>query len=478
MEISSADDEVDTVNVGALSPTATSEHSTSLTVPSEAGTYYFGACVDSVMNELDTNNNCSAGARLTVTEPPQVPDLVVESLSVSDSSLTPSQNFTLNATVRNQGWVQSSSTVLRFYRSSNATIDDSDTEIGTDMVAALAASATSFESIRVEGPASTGTYYFGACVDAVASEDDTDNNCSTGVRVTVRASNPVSGDSDFDIDIVYGDSNASSSLRSAVASGAALWERVITRGLTSVDFSNDPANNPCTNSLDFRGQVDDLRVYVYVKEIDGQGGTTASAGMCTLRTGSELPVISLITFDSADVSRLSSTTLRGVAIHELAHTLGFGVLWTDLRNPSLQSGQPVDPPPDTHWPGSKAVAAFNDAGGSNYQGGKVPVENEFGGGGSQDRHWRLSVMRGELMTYVFSGLALSAITIQSMSDLGYSVDVGAANSFDVSATPILRIVEDEQPLRCEIETHGMEYVAATPLEGSKARQNSARIPSL
>ena len=459
--ISRTDHEVDTDSVGALLPAATSEHSASLTAPSATGTYYYGACVDSVMDESDTDNNCSSAVQLVVTEPPQVPDLIVESLSVSDSSLTPSQSFTLNVTVRNQGPVQSNSTTLRYYRSSNATITDSDSEIGTDSVASLAASDTSFESIRIAGPASSGTYYFGACVDAVANEGDTENNCSTGVRVTVRSSNPVSGDSDFDIDIVYGDSNASSSLRSALASGAALWERIITRGLSSVDFSNSPVNNPCTNSLDFRGRVDDLRVYVYVEAIDGEGGTTASAGMCTLRNGSELPVISLITFDSADVSRLSSSTLRGVAAHELAHTLGFGVLWTGLRNPSLQGGQPVDPPPDTHWPGSRAVAAFNAAGGNDYQGGKVPVENEFGGSGSQDRHWRNSVMGGELMTYNLSGQALSAITIQSMADLGYSVDVGAANSFNVSATPILPTAADEQPLRCEIELHGMEYVTAT-----------------
>ena len=49
-------------------------------------------------------------------------DLVVESTSVSDSTLTPGQSFTLRATVRNQGTGQSAATTLRYYRSSNRTI--------------------------------------------------------------------------------------------------------------------------------------------------------------------------------------------------------------------------------------------------------------------------------------------------------------------------------------------------------------------
>ena len=36
-----------------------------------------------------------------------------------------------------------------------------------------------------------GTYYFGACVDDVAYETKTDNNCSSGVRVTVPAADLV-----------------------------------------------------------------------------------------------------------------------------------------------------------------------------------------------------------------------------------------------------------------------------------------------
>ncbi len=116
-------------------------------------------------------------------------DLVVQSVSVSDSTLTPGQSFTLRATVRNQGTAESAATTLRWYRSSNRTISTRDTEVGTDAVGALGASGSSAESIRLSAPSSAGTYYYGACVTSVGGER-AGNNCSRGVRVRVEAESP------------------------------------------------------------------------------------------------------------------------------------------------------------------------------------------------------------------------------------------------------------------------------------------------
>ena len=110
--------------------------------------------------------------------PPGTPDLVVESPSVSDSSLNAGVTFTLGARVRNQGGGPSAATTLRYYRSSDATISRSDTGVGTDTVGSLSASGASGESISLTAPASAGTYYYGACVDPVAEETNTANNCS------------------------------------------------------------------------------------------------------------------------------------------------------------------------------------------------------------------------------------------------------------------------------------------------------------
>ena len=116
---------------------------------------------------------------------PSSSDLVVSSSTVSDRSPDAGQSFTLSATVLNQGEGQSAATTLRYYRSTDTTISSSDTPVGTDAVGSLAASDSSSESISLTAPSGIGTYYYGACVDSVAGESDTANNCSPAVAVNV-----------------------------------------------------------------------------------------------------------------------------------------------------------------------------------------------------------------------------------------------------------------------------------------------------
>ena len=111
------------------------------------------------------------------------PDLIVQSPSASAVRLTPGQTFTLQVTVHNQGDEQAAATTLHYYRSNNATITPTDTQVGTDAVDALDASATSAESIALTASVGVERYY-GACVASVRGESNTDNNCSSAVRIT------------------------------------------------------------------------------------------------------------------------------------------------------------------------------------------------------------------------------------------------------------------------------------------------------
>ena len=186
--ITTSDTSVGTDAVGTLAAAGTSSELISLTAPSSAGTYYYGACVDAVTGESDTTNNCSSSVTVTVPEPEPEPDLVVGSPTVSDSSPETGGAFTLSATVSNDGDGAAAATTLRYYRSTDATITTSDTSVGTDTVGALAAEGTTTESVDLTAPSRPGTYYYGACVDAVAGEADTTDNCSGSMRVTVRSS--------------------------------------------------------------------------------------------------------------------------------------------------------------------------------------------------------------------------------------------------------------------------------------------------
>ena len=182
--ISTGDTEVGTYALGRwMSASSVIYASISLAAPLEAGTYYYGACVDPVAEEIATGNNCSS-ANVVVIVSGVTPDLVVQTPSASPSSPNTGQTFTLRVTVRNQGNAQAAATTLRYYRSTDATISTGDTEVGTDAVGGLSVSGTSDESISLAAPLVAGTYYYGACVDPVAGETAT-GNCSSAVAVIV-----------------------------------------------------------------------------------------------------------------------------------------------------------------------------------------------------------------------------------------------------------------------------------------------------
>ena len=191
--IATSDTAVGTDAVGTLAAAGTSAQSISLTAPATAGTYYYGACVDTVTGESDTTNNCSASVKVDVAAP-EYPNLEVGTPTVSDSGPVTGASFTLSATVRNAGDGGSPATTLRYYRSTDTTIATSDTSVGTDAVGTLSAAGTSSESVSLTAPSSPGTYYFGACVDTVTSESDTTNNCSSSVTVTVLEPPPTGPD--------------------------------------------------------------------------------------------------------------------------------------------------------------------------------------------------------------------------------------------------------------------------------------------
>ncbi|MYB99003.1 MAG: hypothetical protein F4X60_10680, partial [Gemmatimonadetes bacterium] len=247
----------------------------------------------------------------------------------------------------------------------------------------------------------------------------------------------------FDIELVFLDGGTGEQ-RGVIEKAARRWESVIARDVFDWDHAaadRVPAGTCGPGSPAVADRVDDIRVFVTVGSIDGPGNTVAQSGPCWVRPhpveGAEgiwlQPTLAAIYLDAADVALIESEgMLESFATHELAHALGFvPEVWNHhdrLRNPSI----PHSPGADTHFAGPRAVAAFDAAGGAAYARAKVPVENGATEGFS-DSHWRESVFGDELMSPLLTGdvQPLSLITIESLYDIGYEVNVGAADEFEV-----------------------------------------------
>ena len=238
---------------------------------------------------------------------------------------------------------------------------------------------------------------------------------------------PPPRESDFDIDLVFLDPFTEEYKR-VFQYAARRWESIITEDLPDHEFIRGWSGRCGHQSYEIPAgeRIDDLRIYV----VDGEYSTSSSPSWgysIAVRETSHLPSLGCISIGN---SRSSINRSLGTALHEIGHVMGIGVgpLWSDFTQNI--SGE-------RHFNGPRAIAAFNDAGGWDYVGAKVPVESdEWQGSGS---HWRSSVFGerwgwGELMDWQTTSAgedigALSAITIQALADFGYSVDVAQADYY-------------------------------------------------
>ena len=195
--ISTGDRQLGNAPFAALAAGASRTVSSDFTVSATAtGTFYLGACVDPVASESDTGNNCSSSVRVTVSTAGQA-DLTWLGISPKTVSVSSGTTFVVRDTLANIGTGSSSSTVVRFMRSPNATIDIGDTQMASTASSSLNAGESEVFRGTVAFTNTSGatvTVYVGFCADAVEEEEDDDNNCSDAVTVNVAsASNAESG---------------------------------------------------------------------------------------------------------------------------------------------------------------------------------------------------------------------------------------------------------------------------------------------
>ena len=236
------------------------------------------------------------------------------------------------------------------------------------------------------------------------------------------------------------------SQQAAFTSAVAFWQSIIIGDLAPVAV-NIPANACITGQPALNETIDDMVVFVRFATLDGPGGTLAQAGPCDIQppnppfrgSTDSLPVLGILELDSGDLPALEAGgTLDDVITHELGHTLGFIRDFFVLKSRLIDPSRPSSPGVDTHFDGPEAIVRMDAVGGSGYAGAKVPLENTAVQG-SADSHWRESVFNAELLTPVAElggAMPFSVVSAAAMQDLGYAVNLSAAQAFSLSVSAV------------------------------------------
>ena len=236
---------------------------------------------------------------------------------------------------------------------------------------------------------------------------------------------------EFHIDVRFFGPTMTDAQQALFTNAAARLSAIIIGDIPDVTLTNFDVAQACglPDLPTLNETVDDVVIYASVQEIDGTGRILAEAGPCGFRNfgAGHLTSVGVMALDAADIERMGANgTLQDVITHEMLHVLGIGTLWSE-RNLLQSAGTS-----SVTYLGRGGAGGCFDSGGAPVCGAGVPVENN-GVPGTADAHWRESTFQSELMTgYVnLGGMPLSGITVGSLQDMGYTVNMLAADPFHV-----------------------------------------------
>ncbi len=165
-----------------------------------AGNYFIGWQLELDESERSTANNTAIMRRSSTFNFQErqftvigQPDLNIPLTSLNAPSVSQGSSVNIHVQIANSGDGGSPSTMVRFYRSTNAIISTFDTEIGLTSITPLVPGQTinrNFSAVMNVA----GNFYLGACVEATTYEDNTSNLCSTGQFIEVVAVDEVFAD--------------------------------------------------------------------------------------------------------------------------------------------------------------------------------------------------------------------------------------------------------------------------------------------
>jgi hypothetical protein len=197
-------------------------------------------------------------------------------------------------------------------------------------------------------------------------------------------------------------------------------------------------------------------IYASVAPIDGPSKILAQAGPCYVRNQSILPAVGVMKFDEADIQNYINTgRFESVVLHEMNHVVGFGTIWTDksLLTGAVYNDTTLTGSTNPRYTGAAAQAQCLVIGGqaTHCGGGTGIAVEQCGTAGTADGHWRemftttctgtnrspvggTAAFDTELMTGYAEGtpsMPWSVMSIAQFQDLGYTVNLLAADSYSV-----------------------------------------------
>ncbi|HEV8290964.1 MAG TPA: SdrD B-like domain-containing protein, partial [Tepidisphaeraceae bacterium] len=166
------------------------------------------------------------------------------------------------------------------------------------------------------------------------------------------------------------------------------------------------------------GAIDDVKIDVQSGDLPLN--ILATGGPDQFRTGTNLPYHGVVTWANLSLNE-STARATEIAMHEIAHVLGFGTLWQTEKLIETQIGAPV-------YTGQAALAMYKFAVDATAKGVPVEPDPDDSAAGT---HWASSwaavndqvfdVMASKLSQNE-TGRFISTVTIAAMADLGYQVN--------------------------------------------------------
>ena len=373
-------------------------------------------------------------------------DLKGSTFSLSSTSLTAGNTVTAYFGVQNTGTGNAGSSNVKFYLSTDSTINTSDKYLSSYTINSLnsgLSTGTLSTSFTLPGATDTfwsgsKTYYIGMIVDADSSisESNESNNASTGSGLDYKDAYVTIPANSFDIKFDYRfDTNGwfTAEKKAALEAAASIWEAIILDDFADVPVGTElSVTNPQTGVQDVRltsdYTIDDLVVFIGARDLDpgvlGFGGPSGrwypGSTLDTRYNGYDFePWTGSIAFDTTtnwffDANPLISDAIPSgqsdfvsVAVHEIGHILGIGTAKAFKELASLYSGS-------YYFVGANATAqnggyslplASNQA--------HIQEDHEHGTSGEVAMDPRITVGTRKLVTKLDAAL---------LDDIGYEID--------------------------------------------------------